>query len=209
MTPSSVGEGAPSVMLEGKRPPTELKKGVLLKYKSESVAYLSLRSSDPKTLERYFKSNWSESKVSLFSNATIIACSGKKCRETVIPMAKQTTLIIFGKQLKDVPKKPDLPSGHMMEQLLAIGLMHTSSAATRRNPTREKIAIVFHWFLPATIHELIEWIVAISSSIPSSKQILTDDELTLSLVMTEAAHYNHAMMLQASNPSLDTSGTLS
>lgn len=145
--------------------------------------------------ERFFKSNWKESQVTLFSNATIVSCSSAKSSETVIQMAKQTTLIIFGKQLKDVPKKPMLPPGYRIDQLLAIGLIHTTSQKGIHNGL-ERMTIIFHWFLPLSIHDLVDWIIAINNSIPDNKQILTDDDLTMSLVTAEAAHYNQMMMLQ-------------
>ena len=70
----------------------------------------------------------------------------------------------------------------------------------------ERLTIVFHWFLPLTIQDLFDWIIAINNSIPNNKQILTNDELTMSLVMAEAVHYNHIMMLGQPNHSADTSG---
>lgn len=110
-------------------------------------------------------------------------------------MTNQTTLIIFGRQLKDVPKKPMLPSGYRMEQLLAIGLIYSTSD----NPSQigsEKMSIMFHWFLSPTIHDMIDWIIAINNSIPNNKQLISNDELTMSLVMAEATYFNQYMMLQ-------------
>lgn len=158
------------------------------------------------SLERLFRSNWRDSLVSLFSNATIVAQNAcQKGRSTVIQMTKQTTLIVFGEQLKDVPKKPILPPGARIEQLLAVGLIYPSSQKAIDNGMG-RLTIVFHWFLPLTIQDLFDWIVAINNSIPNNKQILTNDELALSLVMAEALHYNQMMMLRQPNPSVDTAG---
>ena len=109
-------------------------------------------------------------------------------------MTTQTTLVIFGRQLKDVPKKPILPSGYRMEQLLAIGLIHSTKPAEDGS---ERMTIIFHWFLSPTIHDLFEWIIAINNSIPNNKQVITDDDLTMSLVMAGALHYNNLMLMQA------------
>jgi len=169
-------------------PISELKKGTLLKYK-----------------KRIFKSNWRETDVSLYSNATIISRHSKSDSlaslgsdnrgETRIQMTNQTTLIIFGRQLKDVPKKPILPSGYRMEQLLAIGLIHSTTQKSI-DTGHSRMTIVFHWFLLPTIAELFDWIVAINNSIPNNKQIITNDELTMSLVMAEATHFNNLMLVQ-------------
>lgn len=109
-------------------------------------------------------------------------------------MTNQTTLIIFGRQLKDIPKKPILPNGYRMDQLLAIGLIYSASEKSIENGS-EKMTIVFHWFLCPSLHDLFEWIVAINNSIPN-KQIITNDELTMSLVMAEATYFNQFMMMQ-------------
>jgi len=109
-------------------------------------------------------------------------------------MTNQTTLIIFGRQLKDVPKKPMLPSGYRMEQLLAIGLIHSASEKSIESGG-ERITILFHWFLSPTVHDMIDWIIAINNSIPDNKQLITNDELTMSLVMAEATYFNQTMML--------------
>ena len=144
--------------------------------------------------ERIFKPNWRESQVSLYSNATIVSRQESN-RETKIHMTNQTTLIIFGRQLKDVPKKPILPSGYRMEQLLAIGLIHSASRESIEAGS-ERMTIIFHWFLSPSIHDMIDWIIAINNSIPDNKQLITNDELTMSLVMAEATYFNQYMMLQ-------------
>lgn len=126
----------------------------------------------------------------LYSNATILtrrSNSNSIRTNDAIRMTTQTTLIIFGRQLNDVPKKPDLPPGYAMEQLLAIGLICNQSA----NQSEERLSIVFHWFLTSSIADLFEWIVAINAIIPANKQLFTDEELTMALIMSEAAHYNH------------------
>lgn len=171
-----------------KQPISELKKGTLLKYK-----------------KRIFKSNWRETDVSLYSNATIISRHSKSDSltslgsdnrgETRIQMTNQTTLIIFGRQLKDIPKKPILPSGYRMEQLLAIGLIHSTTQKSI-DTGHSRMTIIFHWFLLPTIAELFDWIVSINNSIPNNKQIITNDELTMSLVMAEVTHFNNLMLVQ-------------
>lgn len=80
-----------------------------------------------------------------------------------------------------------------MEQLLAIGLIYSASEKSIEEGS-ERMTIVFHWFLSPSISELFEWIVAINNSIPN-KQIITNDELTMSLVMAEATYFNQLMML--------------
>ena len=113
-------------------------------------------------------------------------------------MTQQTTIIIFGKQLRDVPKTPSLPPGYRLEQLLAVGLIQTIPG---KKSAEDRLTITFHWFLPLTIHDLLDWIVAINNSIPDNKQFLTDDELTMSLVMAEAVHHNNMMLLHSNNAS--------
>ena len=179
------------------KPFTRVRACMFVSWKSLKQTSVLQMSHKRQLLERFFKSNWSESQVSLYSDATIVASCGDKCHETVIEMSKQAALVIFGKQLKDVPKIPSLPTGFRVEQLLAIGLFQ-NLAAKASNANRERMSITFHWFLPLSFHELCQWITAINSSIPNNKQILTNDQLTLSLMMAEALHYNNMMLNQAS-----------
>lgn len=127
-------------------------------------------------------------------------------------MSTQTTLIIFGRQLNDVPKVPLLPSGYRLEQLLAIGLICNLNADTKSSNSngsspgsnkrpKERLSIIFHWFLMTSIQELFEWIVAINSIIPANKQIFTDEELTMSLIMSEVSHFNNLQLIRDANQS--------
>lgn len=146
------------------------------------------------------------------SNNSTIRSSMNSQSETSIQMSTQTTLIIFGRQLNDVPKIPILPSGYRLEQLLAIGLIcnlnessskstansNGSSPGSNKRP-KERLSIIFHWFLTSTVQELFEWIVAINSIIPANKQMFTDEELTMSLIMSEVSHFNNLQMVRDGN----------
>lgn len=86
-----------------------------------------------------------------------------------------------------------IPSGYRMEQLLAIGLIQADKSLESGS---DRMTIMFHWFLSPSIHDMIGWIIAINNSIPNNKQLITNDELTMSLVMAEATYFNQYMMLQ-------------
>ncbi|KAI1301547.1 hypothetical protein HDE_02698 [Halotydeus destructor] len=165
-----------------------VKAGCLLKYK-----------------KRIFKPNWRQSDVVLYSDSSIVTKSAKsRSSGSRIRMTAQTTLVVFGRQLLDVPKKPLLPPGYSMEQLLAIGMIYDLN----NGKTRERLSIVFHWFLTPNVQELFDWILAINTIIPANKQLFTDEELTMSLVLSETLHCNNLKLAQDARANhADHSGT--
>jgi hypothetical protein len=79
-----------------------------------------------------------------------------------IKCQRNATLIIFGQQLKLVPKRPLPPSGFKLEQMLAIGLInHLYTPSGKLKNTQ----IIFYWFLSPSVNELLEWIIAFQNSL--------------------------------------------
>lgn len=88
--------------------------------------------------------------------------SSSRPTSDTIQCQRNATLIIFGQQLKLVPKRPLPPSGFKLEQMLAIGLInHLFTPSGKLKNTQ----IIFYWFLSPSVSELLEWIIAFQNSL--------------------------------------------
>lgn len=155
--------------------------------------------------ERIFRSNWKKSQITLYKHGTFVIQSPSSSSQTLIRCEKESTLIIFGQQIKSVPKIPVLPSGYALEQLLAIGLIE-------ENYTTGTTTIIFYWFLSPTLDDLSEWIMAFHNSLlrePSDLQDqddnTDDDDLAVGLMMAGAAYWN-TMTCDTYDTQLDVGG---
>ena len=90
--------------------------------------------------------------------------------QTWIKCEKNSTLIVFGKDIYAVPKRPEIPPGYEMEQLLAIGLI-------MEEKSNSITSVVFYWFLTENLNDLFNWINAFRTSlIPKPTQSGYDKE---------------------------------
>lgn len=169
---------------------TKIKVGNLLRYK-----------------KRIFRSNWKQTKITLYKHGTFVIQSPSSSSQTMIRCEKESTLIIFGQQIKSVPKIPVLPSGYQLEQLLAIGLIE-------ENYTTGTTTIIFYWFLTPTLDDLSEWILAFHNSLlrdpidsadQENNQEQEDTDLAVGLMMAGAAYWN-TMTCDTYDTQLDVAG---
>jgi hypothetical protein len=109
-------------------------------------------------IERIFSSNWKLNHLTLYKYGSLLIQSYSSSKQTWIKCDKNSTLIVFGKDISSVPKRPELPSGYDEDQLLTIGVMMEEKSASITS-------IIFYWFLTENLEDLFDWIVAFRTSL--------------------------------------------
>lgn len=158
--------------------------------------------------KRIFRSNWRWAQITLYDKGRCLIESQSSSSQLLLRCEKESTLIIFGRQVKSVPKRPVLPSGYRIDQLLGLGIIE-------ENLSTGSTAVIFYWFLTKTTDDLFDWTVALCDSIQLRACIPDDQEeqdqdLAVSLLMAGAAHLNNLAITQsvAQTTTMDASGDL-
>lgn len=147
----------------------QMKSGPMLRYK-----------------RRIFGKDWREEYVVLYDNSTLVWLKEKDKQEPegLLILKDAPELMACGQYTVRVPNRPDLPDGYNVSQLLAFG-----------SRKRQEV----HWFLCKSEENALEWMTAISNTLPppppaktatsseqSQKDATNHDDGTIAAVLSAA-----------------------